>query len=566
MWRLPALVALCFLTFFLGVGDPAIADTDEAFYAESAREMVESGDWVTPHYNYEPRLQKPILYYWLAASAFSVAGVGEAQARFFAALSGLGLAWVAFACGRRWYGEETGLLAGAVVATSLGAFALARQSLPDVPTAFFISLATWAGIEATRASATGGGARAATGPGLSRRAFLLVSAAALGLGMLAKGPIALALPIAVVVPLMAGERWRAARRRTQYEFPLKLADLAIGAGLFMIVAAPWYLAITWTRGPGYLYQFFVGENLQRFATPAYNEPRAIWYYVPILLGGLLPWSPVLLLWLPAVWKSLRRIRAVSSTELRLSAWTLVPLALLSVSVGKQPRYILPCLVPVAVLIGRTLVACSRDSAPGGRRAALRTAGGAIGAIVAAAGLLMWRAGPLFASVSSHWSRLVPATILAAGLFAMVESFFGSARRIPLVLVAASAIMLATVQHAVLGVGRPEAVERIAAAAKARDAGATVCACGAFTRNLGFYTRSQTAFGGTEDEVRRVLASDRRMLAVVDAEVLARLESGGTRYRRVADARYLNTGQLRIGTFLYPSPARDLQRVVLVSNR
>ena len=80
--HLVGLLGICLLTFFAGLGSPAIADSDEAFYAESAREMVESGDWLTPHFNYIYRFEKPVLYYWLAASAYLVAGVGEASAGF----------------------------------------------------------------------------------------------------------------------------------------------------------------------------------------------------------------------------------------------------------------------------------------------------------------------------------------------------------------------------------------------------------------------------------------------------------------------------------------------------
>src|SRR5689334_24027843 len=97
------LVAICALTFFAGLGRGAIGDSDEAFYAESGREMIESGDWVTPHYNYEYRFQKPILFYWLAAGSYRAAGVGEAQARFPSALAGLALTLMTFFCGRRWF-------------------------------------------------------------------------------------------------------------------------------------------------------------------------------------------------------------------------------------------------------------------------------------------------------------------------------------------------------------------------------------------------------------------------------------------------------------------------------
>src|SRR4029453_10481955 len=109
------LTAICLLTFFAGLGGSAIGDSDEAFYAESAREMIEQGDWITPHYNYDYRFQKPVLFYWLGALPCRVAGIGEAAARFPSALAGLGITLVTCACGRRWVDERTGLIAGAMV-------------------------------------------------------------------------------------------------------------------------------------------------------------------------------------------------------------------------------------------------------------------------------------------------------------------------------------------------------------------------------------------------------------------------------------------------------------------
>src|SRR5918993_3370300 len=124
------LLLLAALTFFTGLGRGAITDSDEAFYAESAREMVASGDWLTPHYNYEPRFQKPVLYYWLTSATYLVTGPSELGARLWAAIAGLGLVLVTAAAGRRWYDETTGLLAGAIVATSFGYFSIGRMALP----------------------------------------------------------------------------------------------------------------------------------------------------------------------------------------------------------------------------------------------------------------------------------------------------------------------------------------------------------------------------------------------------------------------------------------------------
>src|SRR6476660_1723292 len=141
-------LALAVPTFFLWLGRPAITDSDEAYYAEAAREMVESGNWVTPYFNYEPRFEKPILFYWLVAATYLTAGVSEGAARAWSALSAIGLCLVAYQCGRRWFGGASGLLAGAILSTSLGIFTIARASLPDVPLTFFVTAGIWAYIEA----------------------------------------------------------------------------------------------------------------------------------------------------------------------------------------------------------------------------------------------------------------------------------------------------------------------------------------------------------------------------------------------------------------------------------
>ena len=265
------------LTFFAGLGRSAIGDSDEAFYAESAREMIEQGDWITPHYNYDYRFQKPILFYWLVAVSFLSAGIGESAARFPAALAGLGIALVAAACGRRWLGPREGLLGGAIVATSYGYFTIARSSLPDLPLAFFITLATWALLEATDRSALADDR--ATAPH-ERTKWLLVGAAATALGVLTKGPVGLVIPALVIlaVRIVTGQSLLPSKHGWLDQ---SWSALAAGAGVLLLIALPWYGAMVGTHGTGYLERFFVGENLERFATDRYNDRRPLWFYVPI---------------------------------------------------------------------------------------------------------------------------------------------------------------------------------------------------------------------------------------------------------------------------------------------
>ena len=209
MIRAIVLLLLCSLTFLAGLGGPAITDSDEAFYAEAAREMVATGDWITPHFNDQERFQKPILFYWLTAATYTIGGISETTARLWSALSGVGLVLVTFAVGRRWYGDGPGFVAGAITATSFGVFWMARQSLPDLPVTFFIIVATWAAIEAVTEQP---GRQEAGKPGSSEarkvgsRRWLLLAAAAMALGLLTKGPVAVVLPVGIAALLVLWER------------------------------------------------------------------------------------------------------------------------------------------------------------------------------------------------------------------------------------------------------------------------------------------------------------------------------------------------------------------------
>ncbi len=301
---LAPLLVLAGLTFLVGLGAPAITDSDEAFYAEAAREMVESGDWLTPAFNYEPRFQKPILYYWLTAATFAVTGPGPAAARLWAALAGAALVLVTAGLARRWYDDDTALLAGAIVATSFGYVALGRMALPDLPLALFIT-------------ATIAAALIAVGDRVPRpRHWLLAAALAAALGFLTKGPLALVIPALVVAPIVAIER-RASR--------LRAADLLAAAMLFVAVAAPWYLAMWSRHGTDYLTGFFLGDNLERFATDRFNEPRPWWYYGPVVVGGLVPWAPFLLLGLGTTGRMATGRGGAGSLETRLALWVVIPL-------------------------------------------------------------------------------------------------------------------------------------------------------------------------------------------------------------------------------------------------
>jgi 4-amino-4-deoxy-L-arabinose transferase-like glycosyltransferase len=551
---LAPLLILAGLTFLVGLGAPSMTDADEAFYAEAAREMVESGDWLTPHYNYETRFQKPILYYWLTAATFLVTGPGEGAARLWSALSGVALVFVTAGLARRWYDDDTALLAGAIVATSFGYVALGRMALPDLPLALTVT-------------ATIGWCLIAVGDRVPRpRQWLVGAAVAAALGFLMKGPLAVVLPAIVVGPIVAIER-----RRSRIAF----ADLLVAAGVFLVIALPWYGAMWWRHGTPYLDSFFLGDNLERFATSRFNEPRPWWYYGPVVLGGIAPWTPFVLLGLGAAGRIASRRGGAGSLETRLVIWILAPLVLLTLSVGKQPRYVLPLLPPIALLLAHTIVDRTelRRGLDGGLYRARPDRGLQVATIAGAAllcltGLVLWRARALFGELEAWRTTAGAVVITAAGVVVVGVALSRHWRRGPWALALASGLALPALVLGGLRGETDDAVLRAAAAVReARRANEPIGVSRVFVRNLIFYTGVKQLDLIDDEQLSTFLRQSGRALVLVPVTDLARVEAAGApRAIRLAEFPYLNTAGLRLRSLLWPDPARDLQRVVLVATR
>ncbi len=558
------LAALCALTFFVGLGRPAITDSDEAYYAEAAREMVERSDWVTPHYNGQFRFEKPVLYYWLAALAYLAAGVGEGAARFPSACAGLVLVLTTFACARRWYDPATALLAGAITATSFGYVAAAHQAVPDLLLACFITLGTWTAHEALIG-------RRPAGPAGARRWWLLASGAALAGAFLTKGPVGVVLPLAVVGPLAIWQVWADRGRVSPGPALGRLAgDVALLVAVSLLLTAPWFAAMTSVHGVAYLDRFFIGENLQRFATDRYNAPRPLWYYLPIVAGGLLPWSPLLLLWCRPLLRVVRRMRRIQTVEVWLAVWACAPILFYSISIGKQPRYILPVLPPLAILLARTMVnrLWPADGVTGAtRQRVVAVAGVLSGAVVVALGLFVYRAQDLFAGVSSTSVALAVSGIVASGGAVIVVALSRGQHRLPHAIVAAAIVSTLTAQYVVLSRPGSEPVEEMAALVRAAGPpDLPYGRYGVFVRNLVFYTGRPHVEVSSVDQMMTFMRSTDPVLGVVVEAHLEQMLDAGLDLHELGRVSYLNTGNLNFRTLLRPDPDTQLQTVVLVGNR
>ncbi len=320
------LIGTCLTLFFFGLGVGPMGDIDEAMHAATSKDMVLSGDWITPRYNGENFYDKPPLHNWLVAVSFLVFGFTEFAARLPAALLGTGCVLITYWLGRRMFGPAVAFLSALVLATSAETIILSRVVVHDISLAFFDTLAlTLFFIGYKRPQ--------------HRKTAFLIGYAALGLAVLAKGPVGLAIPLMIIGLFLIYQR--------QLGF---LKEMQIGWGILIVLglAAPWYILII-LRNPDYAEYFFLKQNIGSFLSPQSRHPRPFYYYIPILMGGLFPWS----LFLPlAVYRAFRKRNTEKNDGLIFALiWFGVVFIFFSLASSKLGTYILPLFPAASLLVG-----------------------------------------------------------------------------------------------------------------------------------------------------------------------------------------------------------------------
>lgn len=322
------LVTLLALPYFVNLGVSSLWDANEAFYAETPREMMVTGDYLAPRFNFEPRVQKPPLTYWVVLLSYRAFGVGEFAVRFPGALAALGVLLFCYGAARSAYGPRAGLAAAAIAATTARIFILARRLPIDILLLFFLTGALFFILRALR--------RDGRGPWVPVYLFL-------GLAIMTKGPVAL------VIPAAALGGWRLLAGQRAKVHPL------VGTAILAAVVLPWYLAVWQAHGWDYIAPFFLSDNLGRFATETLGPSRSVFYYIHVFLSDFFPWSLLLAAALVS-WRRLRReASAGSSPGWLLLCWACVVFLLFSLSKNKQEYYIAPMYPACAVLIAGALV-------------------------------------------------------------------------------------------------------------------------------------------------------------------------------------------------------------------
>ncbi|MGH9462802.1 MAG: ArnT family glycosyltransferase [Vicinamibacteria bacterium] len=324
------LVLLGLLSFFFGLGSVGLIGPDESRYAQVARGMLERADWITPHLQGEPWLDKPPLYYWAAAVSMRLLGETETAARFPAAIAAIATCFAIAFVGTRWFGFAAGLRSALVLAASLGMVLYGRAAIMDslLTLALTIGLGAYALYVMER-------------PSLS---WLVTALAAIGAGVLAKGPLAVVLSLLIIIPFHLLDRVGPRSRSPRLTVPTATHAI-VSVASFLVVVIPWHAAILQRMGWEFVEVFFLQHNVDRFLTTVHRHPGPIYYYLPVLAVALFPWSA----FVPAA--IARAMRGIEARRTFLLLWIVSPLVFFSLSGAKLPGYLLPVLPPFALLIG-----------------------------------------------------------------------------------------------------------------------------------------------------------------------------------------------------------------------
>ena len=309
-----------------------LVNPDEGRYAEVPREMVASGDWITPRLNDIKYFEKPALQYWATAAAYSLFGEHQWTARLWSALTGFLGVLMVFFTGRRLFGADAGWYAALVLGSSLLWVLVGHVNTLDMGVSFLLSAAVCAFLLAQHDAAKE----------RARSRWMLAAWAALALALLSKGLIGLVLPGAALFLYILIERdWR---------LPGRLR-LVAGITLLLALALPWFVAVS-LANPEFFRFFFIHEHFERFLTRQHGRYEPPYYFIPVLLAGMLPWTLTLIDALARAWK--RDPQQRFQVRRFLFLWAAVVFVFFSASSSKLLPYILPMFPALALLIGARL--------------------------------------------------------------------------------------------------------------------------------------------------------------------------------------------------------------------
>lgn len=334
--RIPPLLTAAVFTllgaiYLVRIGAGSLWDNSEPTYGEIVKELFRTGDWLTLHLNFRPWDTHPPLWFWTAGFSAMVFGLNEFALRLPSALFGIATAIATYRAGRRMNGSAEGLIAALAAGTSLEMIVLSRLAMMETALIFFMTVAFFWSYFALR----DGDGRA-----------LWIAAAAAAFGTLTKGPIALVLPLLVILFWLAWTRgW--SRLRGQ--------PILGAAAAYVVIAGSWFAVATMLRGTGFLGEYFGLSNVGRFLHPFENQPGPWWYYIPVLLLGFFPFIAFVPQALQRAW------RMRGDDERFLLLCVAVPFVFFSIAQTKLPNYIAVFFPALGILVASFVGAAAREN-------------------------------------------------------------------------------------------------------------------------------------------------------------------------------------------------------------
>ncbi len=327
------LIILIGVFFALWIGSHPLFVPDEGRYSEAAREMLANHDWLIPRVNGVAFLDKPIIYYWMQATAIKWFGLNEWSVHIGPALLGILGCVMTYIAGRLLFNRRTGILAAFILATSPLYSAMARYANFDLAVATFVNCALFCFIIAMKYA-----------PGKIRDRFLWAAYIFAGIAILTKGLIGIVFPALIIgVWILCLNRW----------YLLKQIHLILGLIIVFVISAPWYLMAQHVI-PQFFEYIFVKQQFLRFLTPNFNNKAPVWFYLPVVLLGLFPWVVFLYQALREKIKQVWQDKQRYSTELFLLLWPLLIFLFFSAPNSKTIGYITPVLAPLVLLMAHYL--------------------------------------------------------------------------------------------------------------------------------------------------------------------------------------------------------------------
>ena len=481
-----ALLLAAMLLWFLPLGSYRLFNPDEGRYAEIAREMAASGDWVTPRLDALRYFEKPPLQYWATAATYEVLGESEWSARLWVALTGfLGLlltGWI----GARLYGATAGLLAALVQAGALLYLGLARILTLDMGLTATLELALCGLLLLVLPERSDADSR--------RGAWLL--AVGVALAFLAKGLVGILIPgVVALLYLLLRRDWGLMLRSRPWWTALALA----------VLAAPWVLLIE-QRNPGFAQFFFVHEHFTRFLTRVHQRYEPDWFFIPVLLVGFMPWTALL----PAIARrSWRDCRGGDGPAQLLVIWLGFGLVFFSVSQSKLVPYILPLFPALALLAGRCLAALAAATV---RRALLIS--GALWLMLGLTVLLLWHDPAVAARLdiaSGPAAPAIGAAFLLAALITTIAAWLAPRRGTVTAVATAtlgSLALLTVLLPAAKQMPQQRGIEALISAAAAQlQAGTRIYCVDDYEQSIPFYLKRPCTLVGYRGELDFGLRQD-----------------------------------------------------------